>query len=230
MRVKKADDPDAADGLSLTQVVRKKIESLILTGEIAPGARLNELAIATRFEVSRSPIREAVRSLEQAGLVAVVPNRGVFVRRIALEEAVDLYDIRAGLARSAGRLIAQRITAKELEAVEALHVEMQAAMESGDTGGYYHMNLRFHDLLMEATQNARLAELDETIRNQLQLYLRRGVHGAAQLRLSNTEHGRVLAAIREGDGEKAGRAFEAHVLSGKQRTLDNLRSLPDERA
>lgn len=227
MPAKPAEEVENAGAQSLTQIVRKKIEHLILRGEIAPGARLNELAIANRFAVSRSPVREAVRSLEQAGLVTVVPNRGVFVKRIALEDAVDLYDIRAGLARSAGRLIAQRITGKQLNAVEALHGEMQQAMEDGDTGTYYDMNLRFHDMLLEAAQNVRLAELDETIRNQLQLHLRRGVHGASQLRLSNLEHGHILAAIREGDSEKAGQAFEAHVLSGKQRTLENLHSLPE---
>lgn len=95
---------------SLTRLVAESIEELMLTGELPPGHKLNEIALAQRFGISRGPLREALRLLEETGLIRQEKNRGAHVRVIPLSEAADLYDVRAGLDATAGRLLAERIT------------------------------------------------------------------------------------------------------------------------
>src|SRR3546814_632637 len=88
---------------SLTTVLQEKIERMILGGDLKAGERINEFALAQAFGVSRSPIREACRKLEQAGMVEIIKNRGMFVCSIDLQRAMDIYEIRGALAGQIGR-------------------------------------------------------------------------------------------------------------------------------
>ena len=206
----------------LSGAVRARIEQMVLKGEIEAGERINELRLAARLKVSRGPVREALRSLERAGLLVAVPNRGMFVRKVALEEALQLYDVRAGLARVAARLAASRAGPRDLRRLRSLYSRMDEAAAARDAGQFNHWNNAFHAELLELSGNQRLVAMNEAVRNELQLYLGRGVVGPAQLRRSQAEHRAVLEAIERGDAEGAGAAFEAHVLAGKLRLLDYI--------
>lgn len=212
---------------SLAILAREEIERRILTGEVRAGERLNENALAAKLNISRGPLREAARSLEQLGLVEIVRNRGVFVRRISLRDALDVYDVRAGLARVAGRLAALRVSAAQLDGLERLHEQMEDARSHGDSDGYYTLNRRFHASLFEVAGNPRLASIHEATEKELQLFLRRGVLGSSRVKTSSLEHRKVLDAIRDGNEEDAAKAFERHCLRGKQRMLDSLASTGD---
>ena len=117
---------------SLVTVVRR----LIVDGDIEAGGKINELAMAQQLGVSRSALRECVRLLEQSGLVVIEPNRGVFVRRISLKEALDLFDIRAGLARTGGSLAALRAGQAELDRLGRLHAQLADARRRADFDAY----------------------------------------------------------------------------------------------
>ncbi|HEU5176090.1 MAG TPA: GntR family transcriptional regulator, partial [Burkholderiales bacterium] len=91
---------------SLTSLVQREIERRILAGELTPGAKLNEAELAAALGVSRGPLREAFRALAQAGLVHTEKNRGVFVRQVSLEEANEIFEVRAALEREIGALAA----------------------------------------------------------------------------------------------------------------------------
>src|SRR5215831_17391648 len=90
---------------SLTALVQKEIERMILSGELTVGAKLNEVAVARRLGVSRGPVREAFRALEESGLVHQEKNRGVFVRQVSVEEAEEIYEVRAALDEWVGRRV-----------------------------------------------------------------------------------------------------------------------------
>lgn len=209
-------------GPSLVSAIAGRVESMIISGEIQSGGKLNEYALAQQLQVGRGALREAVRLLEQSGLVTILPNRGVFVRRVSLKEALDLFDVRAGLAYTAGRLAAVRATDEQLAGLERLHHEMVAVWERRDIERYYDLNLTFHADIMAASGNDRLASLYEMMSNQLHLFRRRNLGHSAQLELSLQEHGKILEGLQGRDASKAGRAFERHVLIGKQRMLDTL--------
>src|SRR4030095_2618569 len=161
---------------------------MILLGELQPGDRLNELSLSSRFGISRAHLREAVRALEEARLVQVIANRGTHVRKLDLSEALELFDVRAGLARSAGRLAVPRGTRAQIKEIKEIHRRLGTAASSADPAKLHRRNIRFHALLLEAAANPRLLQLDLAVRNEMQLYIRHNVSSPAQLRASYKEH------------------------------------------
>ena len=114
----------------LTRSVREQIEGMIMRGEIAAGERPNEIALATKLKVSRGPVREATRLLAEAGLVTMIHNRGAFVRQIKLEDVLHVYDVRAGLAHTAGRLAALRATESQVAELRSFWQRMEDAISA----------------------------------------------------------------------------------------------------
>lgn len=207
---------------SLVSNIAGRVERMILKGEIDTGEKLNELALSQQLQVSRSALREAIRLLEPSGLVTILPNRGVFVRSVSLEEALDIFDIRAGLVYTAGQLAARRASEEDLKALEALHQDMIAAWQQRDFARYYEVNFDFHAAILKAAGNPRLASLYDMMSNELHLFRRRNLGNSAQLEVSIQEHAKILQALKARDELRAGRAFERHVLIGKQRMIDTL--------
>ncbi len=207
---------------SQSELAAQKIEDLIMSGEFPLGAHLNESALAARFGVGRPAVREACHALVRVGLVRIVPNQGAFVKELSLLEITQLFDIRASLGRLAGRQAALTIEADALNRLRTLIAEMDAAAASRDSERYVTLNLAFHDTLYGATQNERLAELDRALGKELRMYRRHGLAFGGGLAVSNQEHREILAAIEQGDCEKAGAHLERHIRSGKERFLNAM--------
>lgn len=206
---------------SLTTVVQQEIERRILQGELAPGAKLIEAELAAGLGVSRGPVREAFRMLEEAGLVRQEKNRGVFVRNIPLDEAMEIYDLRAMMDEAVGRQLAERITPEQLKAVRAMVEAMEKAVKAGDADGYHLLNLEFHDKLVEFAGNRKLTTLYRRLINELSLFRRLNLADAKLLPISAGEHRAIVKAIASGDPAAAGQAMRDHVLVSKDRTLKN---------
>lgn len=204
----------------LVDVILERLERMILDGKIAAGSKLNEYTLAQQFGVSRSVLREAARLLQRSGLVEIEAGRGVLVRKIGVRQAMDLFDVRAGFARSAGRLAALRATEDQIAELKVLHKKMIACRGKLDFKRYVELNAKFHDVLYEAAANQRLTLLNEMISNELQLFHRINMGRAPHLDISIQEHGKILDHIEQHDAEKAARAFERHILGGRQRMLD----------
>jgi DNA-binding GntR family transcriptional regulator len=209
-------------GLPLQAMVRDRIEHMILSGELKAGEHLNENALAAELNVSRGPIREATRSLADAGLLTIMRNRGAFVREISLEDVLHVYDVRAGLASVAGRLAALRATPEGVAELQDLWDRMEVARIERDSDEYYELNRQFHARIVEMTGNPKLIEFHEATERDVFLFLRRGVTGPTRIDTSNRQHKEMLDAIAAGDEQAAAKAFERHVVAGKQRMLDTL--------
>jgi DNA-binding GntR family transcriptional regulator len=208
--------------VSLTTVLEREIESLILSGELPPGDRLNEIQLAKRFGTSRGPIREATRSLEGRGLVEVVRNRGVFIRRLTLEEAVEIYDLRSALFGLAGRLLAARMNDQILKHLTDVLGQMEGAAEGRDFESYYPLNLAFHTFIVEHAGNATLASEYAAFVKKLHLFRARSLVQGGGLAVSNREHGEIVDALAAGDVERAHGACWRHVERAKHRLLASL--------
>jgi phosphonate utilization transcriptional regulator len=202
---------------SLPMLVQQELERMILQGELAVGERLNESALALRFGVSRGPIREALRGLEEAGLLRMEKNRGVFVREISVAEADEIYDVREALEELIGRRLAKGIAAKQLSQLNSLLVDMDAATKRRDLDRYHPLNLRFHDLLVEFTGNSKLIATYRRLINELHLFRRRGLGAGGGLPVSNDEHRAIVRAIEAGNAEAAAKALRDHVRASRQR-------------
>lgn len=200
---------------SLVLLVRRELERMIECGELKAGDRLNENAFASRLGVSRGPVREACRSLEQSGLVSVVVNRGVFVREVSNREAYELYEIRANLYGLAGRLLAARIDAAQAAALRGFVDRMQAAVDNGDLNTFYPLNLRFHEAIVQYSGNGRLLALCASVHREMHLFRRRTLDMPGRMAVSNAEHRRILGALEAGSADLAVRELEAHVLTSR---------------
>jgi DNA-binding GntR family transcriptional regulator len=209
---------------SLTSVVYKAIEQMILNGGLKAGERINENQFAASLAISRGPIREALRALEQAGLVRVVANRGVFVRELSLEEAIDAYDVRATLFGLAGQTLASFITAEQGQILSQLVDRMETAKDRQDLDEYYPLNLQFHGRIVEFAANKELERIYLGLVNKLHLFRRRSLVPAQGLSASHGEHRQILKALLSHDPAAARERMENHVLAGKRRLLRSLQS------
>ena len=206
---------------SLASVVQSELERLILSGELAPGARLTEMALAARLGVSRGPLREAFRMLEEAGLVRTEKNRGVFVRDIPIDEAIEIFDLRAALDELVGRQLAARIAPAELKEVRAMVEAMERAVKAADARSYHLLNLQFHDRLVEMAGNRKVTEIYRKLIKELSLFRRLNLADGWLMPISAGEHRAIVKAIAAGDVEAAGRAMFDHVMESKERTVKN---------
>jgi phosphonate utilization transcriptional regulator len=204
---------------SLASAAQQEIERLILTGALPPGAKLTETMLSERLGVSRGPIREAFRRLEEAGLVRQEKNRGVFVRDIALDEAAEIFDLRAVMDELAGRRLAQRITPEQTRALRAILERMEQAARVDDADAYHLLNLEFHDRLVEFAGNRKMASIYRRLVKELALARRRNLSEEQTLPHSVAEHRQILKAIGSGDPDAAGRALFEHAEQSKQRML-----------
>jgi phosphonate utilization transcriptional regulator len=204
---------------SLASAAQQEIERMILAGEIAPGARLTEAWLSERLGISRGPIREAFRMLEEAGLVRQEKNRGVFVRAIPIEEAVEIYDLRAVMDELVGRRLAGSITAEQTRRVKLVADQMDQAARTEDADTYHLLNLQFHDLLVEFAGNQKMAAIYRKLVKELALFRRRNLAHREVLPQSAAEHRQILKAIASGDPEAAARAMFNHVTESKERML-----------
>lgn len=204
---------------SLTTVLQERIERMILGGELKAGERINELALAQAFGVSRSPIREACRKLEQAGMVEIVKNRGMFVCSIDLQRAMDIYEIRGALAGLAGKLIVQRASDDDIAALRLMVQSMEDTVRSGVVAEYYRQNIAFHSALIRCTGNQRLVDMFLGTDKELHLYRHRSLVQPSGIAISNREHKEIVEAIAARDATRASRAFKRHVLNGKARAV-----------
>ncbi|MDR6869391.1 DNA-binding GntR family transcriptional regulator [Bosea sp. BE125] len=212
---------------SLTSIIRRELEQMIERGELSAGERLNENALAAKLGVSRGPIREACRGLEQSGLVNVVVNRGVFIRALDGREAAELYEIRAALYGLAGRLLAPIVTDEQVAILTGYVEEMDAAMAAGDLNSFYPGNLRFHEAIVEFGGNARLAAECAAIHREMHLLRRRTLDMPGRMMTSNDEHRAILERIAARDPAGAEAALEEHVLISRNALFGPLGHYPD---
>ena len=206
---------------TLTSVVQGELERMILSGELAPGAKLTEMALAGRLGVSRGPLREAFRMLEEAGLVRTEKNRGVFVRDLPVDEAVEIFDLRAAMEELVGRRLAEHITPPQLKELRGLVDRMEHAVKAKDAHAYHLLNLAFHDRLVELAGNGKLTAIYRKLIKELSLFRRLNLADGWLLPVSANEHRQIVKAIASGDPQAAGKALFDHVIDSKERTVRN---------
>ena len=203
---------------SLTRLVADSVEDLILSGELAPGVKLNEVALAERFRVSRGPLREAFRLLEESGLICQEKNRGAFVRVVELSEAAELYEVRAGLDATAGRLLAGRINAEQLSALRKVTDQMKT-VDNSDVEKFHILNLDFHDQIIAMTGNRTLTDTYRTLAKQLALFRKRNLMAPMAIPHFAQEHSAIVDMLEQRDAVGCAEALYAHAQGGRQRML-----------
>ena len=195
---------------SLTMIIQDEVEKLILRGEINAGGRLNESELAQRFGISRGPIREAFRGLEESGLVRQEKNRGAFVREISVAEADEIYDLREAMEDLIGRKLAQHISEEQLAELKRQVEHMEEVSAGKDAALYHPLNLQFHDTLVAFTGNSKLITVYRKLTKELLLFRLRGLSAGGGMDVSSREHREIYETIAARDAEKAGAMLRRH--------------------
>lgn len=219
----KADAIALLQSNSLTTLVQSEIEKMILDGVIAAGSKLTESTLAEQLGVSRGPVREAFRMLEEAGLVRTEKNRGVFVRSLPLEEVLEIFELRAVLEQFVGTKVAQMATTTDVRDLKARVRAMDQAAKQGDSAMYHRENLAFHDRLLELAGNAKLTITYKRLVNELRLCRRQNLTPQT-MKVFTAEHKEIVRCIAAGDADATAQAMLAHVQGSRDRTVAHYQS------
>lgn len=196
---------------TLAERIRLQIADEIVRGDLRPGSPLDEVSLARRFAVSRTPVREALRELSAAGMVLTRPHRGAIVTRPTAHEVEDMFAVMGELEALCAGLAAVQMKPAERRALEAVHEDLRDLIHIGDPQHYHEVNERFHTAIYEGSHNAYLAEVTLTTRRRLAPFRRAQFRTAGRLALSYEEHDRVVLAILRGDRAAAAVAMRDHI-------------------
>lgn len=187
------------------------LEGLIFDGTFADGDRLDEVQLAARFSVSRTPVREALHRLAQSGLVEQIPRRGVFVRQPGPVELIEMFEVMAELEAACARLAASRISDQALQDLHAANERCRHTIVTQDTDGYYRENQEFHAILYRQSGNGFLEQECLKLQRRLQPFRRVQLRVRGRMGQSMAEHEAIVTAIEDGDGDTAAEAIRQHV-------------------
>jgi phosphonate utilization transcriptional regulator len=203
---------------SLPVLVQEELERMILEGRLLPGEPLREVALAALLGVSRGPIREAFRALEEKGLVRVVKNCGVHVRKLDLDEAAQLYEVRMALEKLIGEKVATAITQAGIDELREIVATLHDAVSAGDINRYTAFNFQFHERLAAMSGNRKLYESYNRLVAELSLFRRQAyLHDEHTMSASLDEHRAILDAVAERDPQRAAHLLSRHAAQSCQR-------------
>lgn len=209
--------------LPLRDVVFHTLRQEILRGELRPGERLMEVQLANKLGVSRTPIREAIRKLELEGLVVMIPRRGAIVAEITEKSMRDVLEVRRALEVLAVQLACQRITDEQIAQLKHASKDFAAVLNSDDVTKIAEADVKFHDIIYMATDNRRLIQLLNNLREQMYRfrveYLKRRDH---HLQLVE-EHEQIIAYLISKNQEQVAEVIGQHIDNQASTVLDTIR-------
>ena len=194
-----------------TEILVSEIEKLIVNGSMAPGQRLDEMVLAKKYGVSRTPVREAIRALIAIGLVQNTGKQGSQVAKLSISMLIEMFELMAVLEGMCAQLAARRATKNQLFEMQKTHELLEKTFEKGTHKEFYNVNLQFHDLLYNASHTQYLAEETLRLRRRLSPYRMRVTFQPGRMSSTLEEHNKILIAINKGESELAKNEAISHL-------------------
>lgn len=216
------DDPLAIVKETLHDQVANRIRDLIIEGHLEPGSRIDETRLIERLGVSRTPFREALRTLAAEGLIVIRPSRGATVRKLSPEEVHSMLEVLGSLETLAGRLVCERASDAEIASLLRLHDRMIALYGKRDRLPYYKLNQEFHTRLSALSGNPTLREFQSNIQGRLKRIRFIGNAREEAWAGAVAEHEEMAEALRARDGDRLGTAMATHLRSTWDRVKDSV--------
>ena len=209
---------------SLHDQLTGRLRTLIVEGELAPGTRVPERELCDRFQVSRTPLREALKVLASEGLLELAPNRGARVAQLTVEAVEELFPVMGALEALAGELAARRITTEGLAEVRALHYQMVLHYERGELAPYFRLNQQIHERILDWAGNPTLVTLYRGLAGRI----RRARYVANMTRdrwaQAVAEHEEILRALEARDGVALAQVLKRHLRNKCETVIEALQS------
>src|SRR5262245_44065522 len=205
--------------------VRRQIADQIISGALRPGQELDEKKLAEAFNVSRTPVREALRQLSAAKLVAWRHHQSAIVAKITPSKMVEMFEVMAELEGFCGRLAARRMTASEHANLISIHRKFRPYVQARDREGYHALNKTFHDAIYAGSHNQYLRAQASALYDRLAPYRAYQLKRPDALRLASEEHQAIIDAIVAGDGDAALELLRDHVSLSNELFADLVAAL-----
>lgn len=206
---------DKGEGVSLRDMVYFELKEAIMRGELAPGLRLMEIPIAEQLGVSRTPVREAIKRLEEDGLVIITPGCGAKVSGIRGKDVTDALDVRVVVETMAVRLAAKNIGAEQIEELKRINNEIRRAVREGNIAAISVNDSRLHHAICEAAGNKVLLKVMRELETLVLRYRVEYIKSIASYNEILDEHDAVIRAVAAGDAEMAAKLVESHIMRQK---------------
>lgn len=219
---------DVASGVApirkrpLHDEVADRIRDLIIEGRLKPGERIDEASLVEQLGVSRTPFREALRTLAAEGLVDIRPSRGTHVRALSPEEVLSMLEVLGELERLAGRLAVERADDAALDELIDIHETMMTRYAARERLEYYKLNQRFHSRVAELSGNPTLIEVQANIQARLKRIRFIGNRDADKWAAAVADHEGMAEAIRARDGAALGERLHGHLMATWERVRGTL--------
>lgn len=198
-------------GRTRTEDIRLQLADEIVNGDLAPGTQLDEMGLAARFNVSRTPIREALRQLEISGLVELKPHRGCSVTHLSPENLKEMFVAMAEMEAVCAGLAAINMTRNERQELQELLNALDELTRKGDPQAYHELNDRFHNAIYDGSHNRYLADLTRATRLRLAPFRRAQFRNLGRLAKSQSEHTEIVEAILRGNRTAAAEVMRRHI-------------------
>lgn len=208
----------------LRETVCEALRDAIRRGILEPGERLMEVQLADELGISRTPVREAIRKLEQEGYVIMMPRRGTYVSDVSVKDIKEIFEIRSALESLSTQLAAMRIEPEELERLRNLLIEIEGHIERNDSmDEIVATDIKFHGLLYQVSRNERLVAIISNLMEQLARFRTLSMSYPGRLKETLEEHRAMVEAIAAGDIDAAREAAERHMEQAEETLLKAMR-------
>lgn len=208
---------------SLHEHVAGRLRQMLVENGIAPGAKLNERELCDVLNVSRTPLREAIKMLAAEGLVELLPNRGAIAVELTQADVRNTFEVMGGLEAQSGELAAQRITDAELTEIKAMHFEMLGAYTRRDLPGYYRLNAAIHSAINAAAKNPVLTAVYRQVNARIQALRFRSNQDGEKWRDAVSEHDQMVAALSARDPAAMRAVMSLHLAHKLDTVIRQLR-------
>lgn len=214
---------DTDEYLPLRDVVFKTLRDAILRGKLKPGERLMELKLASELGVSRTPIREAIRMLEQEGLAITIPRKGAEVAKMTEKDMEDVLQIREALDALAVQIACDKMTEQQLSKLSFEVKSFKRSIEANDLQRIISCDVEFHDIIYQSTNNPKLISLINSLREQMYRYRVEYLKDPKNYPVLSKEHEDIARALNERDKEKVTKLMSEHIRNQAEAVKDIIR-------
>ena len=208
--------------VTLHDAVLNQLRDMIIEGVLAPGTRINEGQVGASLGVSRTPLREAIKTLASEGLIEILPAKGAIVRRFNERDIRDILEVLKLLEQAAARLTCQRASDDEIAAIERLHQQMMQLYRDRNRLAYFKLNQSIHTAIVRASGNATLLQTHEQLQARIKRVRFIGNEKPERWAGAVSEHEEMIAALRKRDGEGLAEVLGRHLDKTMERVRDAI--------
>jgi DNA-binding GntR family transcriptional regulator len=213
---------DVIERRTLHDEVAERMRDMVIEGRLLPDTRINESELCQRLGVSRTPVREAIKTLASEGLIELVRNKGAVVKRLEADEIVDMLEAVVALEQFAARAGVERGSDEEINDIVAIHKRMRDCFKARDRLPYYKLNQSIHTAIVALAHNQAISAAHEALQMRLRRIRYIGNEQPASWSGAMREHEAMIKALKKRNGDELSQAIELHLDHTRKRVLDFL--------